>query len=342
VNPRRIAAACLLLLLSCTVLLVVYVCLGTRLLSPLDILSGSLPDRDALVAAFRLKRGLLALAVGGSLALAGAAFQALLRNPLADPFVVGVSGGAAIGGTLVMVLLASAAPLLSVLFYSLSVFVGAFLASVVFAALLYRLSSTRGVIVTNSLLLMGVVFNFFASAVVLFLKTVLQGTKLQEVLFWLMGSLAVETLPSGVLAVAGVAVVAACLALVLLSPRVNLVSVSEEFSAGSGVEPERVKRQLFLLASVLVAVAVSVAGFIGFVGLIVPHAVRIVAGADHRALFPLSTLAGALFLLAADLLARLSLPLSGTALPVGVVTAFVGGPLFIALLARAQNRGELA
>jgi len=337
----RLTTICLALAAACALALLAYVCLGASVLGPVDVLLGRLSREESLlVTGFRLKRGLLALSVGGALALSGAAFQALLRNPLADPFVVGVSGGAAIGGTLVMVFFASLLPFLSPFVSSVAVFAGAFVAAVLFAALLYKMSMARGVLVTNSLLLMGVVFNFFASAVVLFLKTILQGTKLQEILFWLMGSLAVETLPDGVILLALLSLAGGLFVLTAVGRRVNLVSVSEEFSHGTGVSPERTKRVLFLTASALVAIAVSVSGFVGFVGLIVPHAVRLAVGSDHRQLFPVSTLAGGLFLLLADLASRLSGPFLGTSLPVGALTAFVGGPIFIAMLARAQRRGE--
>jgi iron complex transport system permease protein len=336
---QRNATAILSLALFASVVL--YVCLGTRNVSPLDLLTGSVPDDLKLVVfGFRLKRALMAVVVGAALAVSGAAFQALLRNPLADPFVVGVSGGAAIGGTIVMVTFAALAAVLPLFLQSMAVFTGAFVGAVAVALMLYSLSSARGVLVTHNLLLMGVVFNFFASAVVLFLKTVLHGTKLQEVLFWLMGTLAVETLPYGVLLVTGAVVIAGTAGLIALGRDVNLVSIGEEYSHGTGVSPERVKKVLFVLASLLVAGAVSIAGFIGFVGLIVPHVVRLLAGADHRWLFPLSALSGACFLLLADLLSRLSFGIFSTQLPVGVLTAFIGGPTFIWLLARAQRRGQ--
>lgn len=337
---KRQSTAAVILTMALLACVVLYICLGTRNISPLDLLTGHIPEElGSVILGFRLKRALMAVVVGAALAVSGAAFQALLRNPLADPFVVGVSGGAAIGGTVVMVTFAGLAAVLPLFLQSMAVFLGAFAGAVAIALLLYSLSSARGVLVTHNLLLMGVVFNFFASAVVLFLKTVLHGTKLQEVLFWLMGTLSVGTLPFGVLVVTAVIVVVGTAGLVLLGRAVNLVSIGEEYSHGTGVAPELVKKVLFVLAALLVAGAVSIAGFIGFVGLIVPHVVRILAGADHRWLFPLSALSGACFLLLADLLSRLSFGLFSTQLPVGVLTAFIGGPTFIWLLARSQRRG---
>lgn len=330
-----------LLALGLLALLALYVLVGSGGAGNGPLLNPELLERhQAILRGLRLRRGLLAILVGAALSVSGAGFQALLRNPLADPFVTGVSGGAAVGGTLVMVLTAFLTQTLGAsLTGPAGVFAGAFVGAVVVALLLSRLATAGGLLNTNSLLLMGVVFNFFASAVVLFLKAIIQGTKLSEILFWLMGTLAVEGLPDALLWLAGTLVLLSTGGLILLARRINLVSLGEETAWGAGVNPESVKRWLFLLSSVLVALGVSLAGFVGFVGLVIPHVVRILAGSDHRGVFPLSALGGATFLLLADLVARLSFPLAGTQLPVGVVTAFVGGPLFIVLLARAQAKG---
>ncbi len=337
---RRRALRQLILVASVAVgIFVLYMSVGTRFVSPLDWFGPPNDGTHALIMGLRLKRALLALVVGAALALSGAGFQALLRNPLADPFITGVSGGAAIGGTLMLVFSTALLSTLPLLFRSVVVFGGAFAGAVGIAALLYTLSRSRGVLVTNNLLLMGVVFNFFASAVILFLKTVVSGTKLQEVLFWLMGMLSGTGVPAPLLGLSGFLVVLCGVWMTAMARRINLVSIGDEYSYGAGVDPERIKKRLFLLSSLLVAVAVSLSGFIGFVGLVVPHVIRLLVGADHRHVLPLSALGGAAFLLASDLVARLSFPWFGTLLPVGVVTAFVGGPMFIALLARSQRRG---
>ena len=323
--------------------LALYVAAGTSWLNPLWLLTGTPEGGIAdIILGLRGRRALLAFIVGGSLAVSGAGFQALLRNPLADPFVTGVSGGAAIGGTLVMVFLGSSVFVGIKVGGASLVFVGAFLGATGVAILLSRLASTRGVLNTQSLLLMGVVFNFFASAVVLFLKAVIQGTKLQEILFWLMGSLAAESVGDWLLWSSGLAVCGGVFALFRISRHLNLITLGEEAGHGAGVNPERLKWTLFLVSSVLVAISVSLAGFVGFVGLVVPHMVRLAVGADHRLLVPFSALSGGIFLLLTDLVARLSFPFMGTQLPVGVITAFVGGPWFIAMLVRSQRTGRMS
>ena len=328
-----------LLAISLVLALGLYLSVGAGVLTPGRLLDSRPFDPvESLVFVLRLKRAALAVLVGAGLAVSGCAFQALLRNPLADPFVVGVSGGAAVGGTLVMVFLSSVLAFLPLFVQSLAVSAGAFAGALATAAGLYWLSRARGVLNTTNLLLMGVVFNFFASSVILFLKSILHGVKLQEVLLWLMGSLAAQS-PGAVLIPGLIIVAAVTLVLALKGRQINLLSVGEEYSVGTGLDPEGLKKLLFVLSSLLVAICVSLAGFIGFVGLIMPHMVRLIVGADHRVLFPLSALAGSTFLLLADWLARQAFDLFTTQLPVGVITSFIGGPLFIYLLARSQRSG---
>jgi len=326
----------LALAVGLVVLLMAYLSLGHVSLTPLDLLTGELDATYGLLLELRLKRAAMAIGVGASLAVSGCAFQALLRNALADPFIVGVSGGAAVGGTLVMLPLASLVALGSAL-QATVVFAGSFAGALGATVLLFGMSWVRGMIATNHLLLMGVVFNFFASAVVMFMKSLLVGHRLHEVLFWLMGTLASESVSWGlVLLVAAIAVWGTML-LSAWGRGLDALAVGEEFAHGTGVDPERLKRRLFVVAALLVAGAVSIAGFVGFVGLVVPHMMRLVFGARHRLLFALCALGGAFFLLASDLVARLITPLVGTQLPVGVLTSLVGGPLFIVMLVRAQR-----
>lgn len=315
-----------------------YLAAGSIWIDPVSALLGQDGASNQVLVELRLKRGVMAVGVGASLALSGTAFQALLRNSLADPFIVGVSGGAAVGGTLAMLPVASMLLAGVGVAHSVVVFGGSFLGALAATFLLFGMSWVRGMVATNHLLLMGVVFNFFASAVVMFLKSLLVGNRLQEVLFWLMGTLASEAVPWPLVwTVLGVALAGAWL-LCVEGKRVDALAVGEEFAHGSGVDPERLKRKLFLVSAVLVAGAVALSGFVGFVGLVVPHMLRLTVGASHRHLFPLSAVGGALFLLAADLIARLISPWMGTQLPVGVLTSLVGGPLFIAMLVRAQRK----
>jgi len=288
---------------------------------------GSL-DAD-IVLRLRLPRVLAGLAAGAALASAGAAFQALLRNPLADPYILGVSGGAALGGTLALVLVGA-----SGIGALLLVPGGAFAGALVAVVLAFTLARTAGRISTYQALLTGVVLNAFASAVIMFVKTVVEARKAQEILIWLMGTLAVEGVAPGLLLVATLAALVGTLAVVAHARPMNALALGDETAAALGVDVERAKRRLFLAASLSVGVIVPIVGLIGFVGLVVPHALRLAFGSDHRLLLPACGLFGGAFLVACDLASRLLFPVLSTETPVGVVTAFVGGPLFVWLLRR--------
>lgn len=291
-------------------------------LSIRDLVSGEGPAGETarLLAALRWPRVALAALVGGCLALAGAALQALLKNPLADPFLLGTSGGAAAGAACAA--LAGASPLVS----PAAAFVGAAVASVGVAALARR----GGRLDLQRLLLAGLVANAFFSALLLAAFSVASGEAARSMLFWMMGSLSDATpLRVGVLlpyAAAGAVVLAA------MAPRLNLLAVGEENAGALGVDVERAKRVVFLAASLLTGAAVAFAGVIGFVGLLVPHGVRLVTGNDQRTLLPLSGLAGAALLVAADAISRAAI--APAELPIGALTAAIGAPLFAWLLLR--------
>ena len=286
------------------------------------------PDTNPAAAKFlllRLPRALLAALVGMALSAVGVAFQALLRNPLADPFIMGVSGGAALGGTLAMAIAGSTIGAGWAL-QGPAAFLGAAVATV----LVYRIGRVGGQVDPTTILLVGVVFNAFASAVIMFLKTVVGSTKMREMLFWLMGTLGEQSYLT--LALLAGAVVCGVSILWVLASAMNALSLGEQGAGHLGVDVERAKRWVFFAASLLTGLAVSVSGLIGFVGLIVPHLCRLVLGPDHRLLVPASALAGASFLVLADLAARLLFVPLTTTPPVGVVTAFLGGPFFLLLL----------
>jgi len=285
-----------------------------------------------IVLRVRLPRIVLGLLVGAALATAGAVFQALLRNPLADPYVLGVSGGAALAGIAVLALGSTIAlPTSSV---PMAAFAGGLLAT----ALLYWVSGGRGRGSPTGLLLTGVVFNAFASAGIVFLASVAGFFEGSRIFLWLIGHLsAVEIDAVGVVAASVVLGLATAL---LLSRSLNLLALGDEAAAHLGVPVESHRRWLLLATSLMVGAAVAVSGLIGFVGLIVPHTLRLVIGSDHRLLLPATALAGAGFLVLSDTVARTIL--DGRELPVGAVTALVGGPLFIYLLRRAQSRGPLS
>ena len=315
-----------------------YLTLGGRIVAPWDMASD--PAGRFMVMEVRLPRALLAFLTGGILALSGTVFQAVLRNPLADPYIVGVSGGAALGATIALALGLSAAPLALPFGLALGpVFLASFTGAAFATFLLYLFASRRGALRTTHLLLMGVVFNFFASAMIMVIKTLVSPTKAQEILFWLMGTVSHPPGPPSSLALLALLVLAGLAVLWSQARGLNAISLGGRFAYDVGVNPAGIRRLAFLVGSALVAVAVSTTGFIGFVGLVVPHALRLGAGPDHRLLVPASFLGGGAFLLLADLLVRFTFPLFGTHLPVGALTALVGGPLFILLLSR--DRGSI-
>jgi ABC-type Fe3+-siderophore transport system permease subunit len=313
-------AAVLLLLLACLVGLAV----GGVRLSPSALLSGEGPEGEAarLIVKLRAPRVAMAAVVGAALALAGAAMQALLKNPLADPFLLGTSGGAAAGAALAA--LAGISPLLS----PGAAFAGAVLSSVAVAALARR----GGRLDLQRLLLSGLIANAFFSALLMAVFSVASTAAARSMLFWMMGSLA-EATPGRVAALAPWAAAGAA-ALALYAARLNLLAVGEENAAALGVDTERAKRHVFLAASMLTGSAVAFAGIIGFVGLLVPHAVRAAAGNDQRRLLPLSAVGGAALLVAADALSRAAF--APAELPIGAVTAAVGAPLFAWMLLRER------
>lgn len=277
-----------------------------------------------IVLELRLPRALLALVVGGGLAVSGAVFQALLRNPLAEPYVLGVSGGAAVGAVTTVVagigrLAAWAVPL------------GAFLGAIGAVVLVFRIALRVGrALDTRVLLLAGVVVGAFFNAVILLLLTLADVESFRSAVFWMMGSLAAASF--GALGLVSLYVLPAAALLVALARPLNLLTLGEETALYLGTRVERVKVAAYVTASLTVAASVAVCGVIGFIGLIVPHALRLLWGGDHRLLLPGSFLAGGAFLVAADTAARtVTAPAE---LPVGVITALVGVPLFIVLLTR--------
>ena len=274
----------------------------------------------------RLPRVLAAGLVGGALAASGVVLQALLRNPLATPFTLGVSAGAALGA-----MLAIAAGLdLGALGVS-SVPLASFAGSMVATGLVYGLarSQSRG-LSTNVLLLAGVTLNSFFSALSLFVPYLADFTQTFRTVRWLMGDLDVGGYAPLVAALP--LVVAALIAFAVLARSLNLLSLGSDAAASRGVDVARAERLAFLSASLATGAAVSLAGPIGFIGIVVPHMVRLLVGSDHRLVLPASLFGGAAFLIACDLVARTALaPLE---LPVGVVTAMIGGPFFLWQLVR--------
>jgi cobalamin transport system permease protein len=289
---------------------------------------GSL-DRQAILVA-RLPRVVLGAVAGGGLAVVGAAFQAVLRNPLAEPYVLGVSGGAALGATLAIT--AGVASLAATLGVSpeLPLALAAFAGGVGATLLVHALARTRGSASGTTILLAGVVVNAIAAGAITFLKTLVTAGKAQELLFWLVGFLDVESWTA--IAIVGAFVAGGAALLLLDAGRLNLLSLGDEGASHLGVDVRRLERRTLLACAAVVGAVASVTGFIGFVGLVVPHAVRRTVGPDARVLLPASVFAGGATLVACDLASRLMFRWVGREPPVGAVTALLGGPVFLALL----------
>jgi len=270
----------------------------------------------------RLPRILLGVLVGAALSVAGASFQALLRNPLADPYVLGVSSGAALGSIIALIIapqIALVTPL------------GAFLGAIVAITAVYFLGQRDGQLDTATLLLGGVISASFFSAIIMFLMTTLPGRDLRGAVFWLMGDLSTP-IPSSIRWVFTAGLVAGIGAIYSTSADLNLLVTGEREAVHLGVDVTRVKLVVYVCASLLTALAVSASGAIGYVGLLVPHGVRLIFGQDYRLVIPASALCGAIAIVLTDTLARTVVP--PTELPVGAMTALAGAPVFIFLLRR--------
>jgi iron complex transport system permease protein len=297
------------------------------------LLRGELdPVEEAILWHARLPRVFFASIVGAALATAGAVFQAVLRNPLADPYILGISGGAALGGTL-LITLGSVVVGSLIVGVPAAAFLGAMAALAVIFFVERWVPAGRGS--TYVLLLTGVIVNAFAASVIMFLKSIVSAQKAQELLFYLMGSLAVEGTPRLTMILVATTIAASLAAILYFARDLNVMTLGDDDAAALGVDVPRLRWIMVLLSSVAVAVAVAYSGIIGFVGLVVPHAVRLVVGPDHRILLPLCALGGAAFLTFADLLARSAFGLFDTTLPVGVITSMIGAPLFLYFLWRS-------
>ncbi len=311
------------------------VAVGAVWVSPLTILrliawKLGLADRpdvsraaEVIVFQLRLPRVLLAAIVGGALAASGAVFQGLFRNALADPAIIGVSSGAALGAVLVIVTVGAGS------FGALAVPVAAFAGAMATALLVYRLARIGPAVHVATLLLAGIAVAAVISSLMSLVMS-FSGEQIRDIYAWLLGGLVAEGWRSIAIALPVVAVGVA--GAVLVAHELNLVALGEERAAQLGVEVDRLKRRAIAVGALLAAAAVSVAGVIGFVGLMTPHLLRLVIGADNRRLVPASLLGGATLVVLADLVARTVL--APTELPIGVVTALLGGPFFLFLLRR--------
>lgn len=296
---------------------VVGLSLGSESLSLFDLNN----EQSSILFDIRMPRVLLGACVGASLAAAGASLQALLRNPLAEPYLLGVSNGAALGTLLAFVFLEgvpAARPLLA--------FAGAAIAT--FAV--YQMARSRSGMSVERLVLSGVIVTTFLSSIIVLLTSVLDAARLRGYTFWLLGDLSQSTYQGFYFSLA--ASVVCTIILASQAKSLNLMMVGERDAFDFGVEVGRVRMIVFGMASILVGTAVAASGSVGYVGLIVPHMVRMVIGSDNRLVVPFSAFAGAIFVVLADTVARTAI--SPRELPVGAITALIGAPLFIYLLRR--------
>jgi iron complex transport system permease protein len=288
------------------------------------------PDHAILFGA-RLPRVMMGAVVGAVLASVGAALQALVRNPLAEGGILGISGGGAFGAIVALVLFARSETA------DVLVPLSAFGASLLSTLAVYRLAELEGRLEPFTLLLVGVIFNAFWGAAIMLVNSVVNYYFMHSIIFWLMGSFEAPTWQE-----VGMVAAAAIGGLAILSGfarDMNLLSLGDDEAAELGVDVPRSRRVIFVITSIMIGAAVSVSGIISFVGLIVPHILRLALGADHRLLLPASFIAGAGFTVAADLIARIAI--APAELPVGAITALCGGPFFVYVL-RREGRKSLA
>ena len=278
----------------------------------------------SIVWRIRFPRVLLATIVGATLSLGGLVFQALLRNPLAEPFILGISGGSAIGAIIGILLGLSRFP---------GICFTAFLGSLGTLALILVMSTGKSILRKDALLLSGVMVNAFCSAIIMFLVSITQDARLHNIIFWLMGDLSAADLPQVV--ILGSILIPCFIMVFMFSHAMNLLMMGKDMARTMGINIKAVTLALLIVTSFMVSATVSFSGLVGFVGLVIPHLLRLILGPDHRSLVPACLFGGAAYLVLCDLLAR-TLPQQGE-MPAGVVTALIGAPLFIILLKKSRK-----
>ena len=288
-----------------------------------SVLTGRSDDETArtIILQLRIPRIILAILVGAGLSVAGATLQSLLRNPLAEPYILGISSGGTVGAFLAITLGLGWAQLTTPLF--------SFVGSGLVMMLVYSLGYRRGLLDPNALLLSGVMVGAFFNSIILVVVAIFN-QELRTAYLWMMGNL--SGAESSTLVIVGPLILASSIVLILQSRALNLIAVGDESAAQFGVNVERIRRLSYILASLITGLAVSVSGVIGFVGLLVPHVCRLMFGSDNRIVMPASLIGGGIFLVLCDLLSRTLL--APSEIPVGAITAAVGAPLFVYLLKR--------
>ena len=301
---------------------------GTYSIAPVEALTNTDDLSNTIFFKIRIPRVLMATIAGGTLAITGAALQALFRNPLASPFTLGISGGASLGALLAI----RSGLALGVLGFSI-VSISAFAFSILTMLFVYSVSKVGGVVATGRLLLAGVVANFLYSAVVMFIQFFSEFTESLLTLRWIMGSLDVvgfDTIWKTL-----IFVVPGCAILLSLTKDMNLFGLGDDVASSLGVNVRRMEKKIYFATSLAAGAVISVTGPIGFVGLIIPHILRMLLGVDNRIILPCSFLLGAVFLTVADTVSRTII--SPVEIPVGIITASIGGVFFLWLLIKTKK-----
>lgn len=281
----------------------------------------------AIIQNIRLPRVLLAFLVGYGLSIVGVAFQGLLKNPMADPYIVGTSSGAALGASIAIMLK------LNKMFFGIGIVsVFAFIGALSATMIVYNMARIKGKVPVTTLLLAGIATGQFFTAIMSFLMTI-SSKDVSTIIFWTMGSFSSRGWNH--VQVAALPVLIGTIIIYIFSKDLNIMLLGEDSAKNMGVHTEMVKKIILIISVVITAFLVSVSGIIGFVGLIIPHMVRLVIGPDHRTLIPASGLVGGIFLILADTLARTII--APTEVPVGIITALAGGPFFIYLLRKSKR-----
>jgi iron complex transport system permease protein len=295
-----------------------------------EILSNKDSLEYTVISKIRIPRIILAISVGGALSLSGAILQGIYRNPLVEPYTLGISGGAAFG-----IVIAIVFGIHSISYLILPVF--GFIGAIVTLFLVYFLSIRKGGLSINSMLLIGVMVSFVASSAIMFLMSITTTDNIQSIVFWVMGSLDESNVL--LIRIAFYTAVSGLILTYFFAQPLNALRLGEVKAKHLGINTNVTIKLLFFVASLLTGVAVSVAGVIGFVGLVIPHLVRLIIGNDYRIIIGSSFLGGAIFLILSDTLARTII--SPNELPIGVITGFVGGLVFIAVLSRSKSKFKL-
>ena len=319
-QSRKSLLICLLLLALLAVTGVMSLFVGAVWVSPSDML-------ESPIFQLRLSRIVLGIIAGVGLSVSGVIFQALLRNPLAEPYILGVSSGAGLGAAVSIVLGLGA---LGMWMLPGVAFAGAL---ITILGVYYLARQAGGAVPVQTLLLSGVVISTVLGSMLMFLVSTMPAENLHSVMWWLLGNLQVSDW--SLVHAAGIIVSVGLAITILLARDLNLMTLGEESASHLGLHVERTKKLFFVVASLMTGATVAACGLIGFVGLIIPHTVRIIMGPDHRKLVPATAIAGAIFLILADSFARVIItPLE---IPIGVVTAFLGGPFFLILLRNRKS-----